>query len=72
MGTPEDAAATQLRNIASKTGKSVAERAAAVAASGRASHGDNPELAEGERRAWLRRCQCAGLCCAGAGRGIAA
>lgn len=40
MGTPEDAAATQLRNIASKTGKSVAERAAAVAASGRASHGD--------------------------------
>jgi hypothetical protein len=46
MATPEDAGATQLRNIVTKTGKSVEDWAAAVAASGMQSHGDI--------RSWLK------------------
>lgn len=40
MASPTDAAATQLRNIVVKTGKSVAEWRAAIAATGLAKHGE--------------------------------
>jgi len=45
MADPQAALLTQLRNIQAKTGKSLAELHAAVAASGLAKHG--------EKRAWL-------------------
>lgn len=45
MSTPEEARATQLRNIEAKTGLSLASLRAAVQASGRVKHGDV--------RAWL-------------------
>jgi hypothetical protein len=45
MADPQAATLTQLRNIQARTGKSIAELLAAVAASGLARHG--------ERRAWL-------------------
>ncbi len=45
MADPNAATQTQLRNIQSKTGKSIAELHAALAASGLARHGD--------RRSWL-------------------
>lgn len=45
MADPDQARATQLRNIESKTGKSLAELRAAIAASGKVKHG--------EVRAWL-------------------
>lgn len=45
MGTPEQAKATQLRNIEIKTGRSLSELTEAVAGSGRVKHG--------EVRAWL-------------------
>jgi hypothetical protein len=46
MASHEDAAATQLHNIVSKTGKSVEAWAAALAASDKQSHGDI--------RSWLK------------------
>lgn len=45
MSTPEDARATQVRNIEAKTGKDLATLRAAVAASGKVKHG--------EVRSWL-------------------
>ncbi|HEX6367903.1 MAG TPA: DUF4287 domain-containing protein, partial [Longimicrobium sp.] len=45
MSSPEQALATQLRNIEAKTGQDLAALGAAIAASGKAKHG--------EVRAWL-------------------
>ena len=45
MSTPEEARATQIRNIEAKTGKDLAALSAAVAASGKVKHG--------EIRSWL-------------------
>ncbi len=45
MSTPEQARATQLRNIEAKTGKSLSDLRAAIAASGKVKHG--------EIRSWL-------------------